>query len=387
MELSTAAKKAGEKYSKLNSPLLKPNDTSSDEIRPYALSVLDKEGPKRPKAPSHEGVGEHKKQCDDWCRPNVFGHEWHWSEILLFLIIIALVTLSIIQNFGGEEAKTTQAPVFWILVIVSCFLGNIFLWNIGWIESDAAYSRQIAWACNDIEKENEAMKGEVKSLLSNVKKQADLATKASQQTVAMGKKVGVINASGKLMADNVKKFENLMDSPAFTNYQVRFSRSNKIQKEVNMVNKRDNFYNDVIRTFQTAAQGGDESFIDINDKRIMKRLEKGFKDYNKTCNKMGSLPLDTGKFKEMDVDKDGKIQLWEFCVAIYHNVLRRKLGSEVHKVKEMEDECEKMKKRISQINAIIAQHKQGTEVEMEELDDFEINTECMAFSKQDTHEK
>ena len=53
----------------------------------------------------------------------------------------------------------------------------------------------------------------------------------------------------------------------------------------------------------------------------------------------------------------------------------------------MEDECEKMKKRISQINAIIAQHKQGTEVEMEELDDFEINTECMAFSKQDTHEK
>ena len=98
------------------------------------MSVLDKEGPKRPEAPSHEGVGEHKKQCDDWCRPNVFGHEWHWSEILLFLIIIALVTLSIIQNFGGEEAKTTQAPVFWILVIVSCFLGNIFLWNIGWIE-------------------------------------------------------------------------------------------------------------------------------------------------------------------------------------------------------------------------------------------------------------
>ena len=43
MELATTAKKAGEKYSKLNSPLLKPNDTSSDEIRPYALSVLDVE--------------------------------------------------------------------------------------------------------------------------------------------------------------------------------------------------------------------------------------------------------------------------------------------------------------------------------------------------------
>ena len=36
---------------------------------------------------------------------------------------------------------------------------------------------------------------------------------------------------------------------------------------------------------------------------------------------------------------------------------------------------------MAQINAIIAQHKQGTEVEMEELDNFEINTECMAFSK------
>ena len=79
---------------------------------------------KTTKAPSHEGVKH--KQCDDWCRPNVFGHEWHWSQILLFLIIIALVTLSIIQNFGGEEAKTTSACILDIGDSV-LFLGNIFL--------------------------------------------------------------------------------------------------------------------------------------------------------------------------------------------------------------------------------------------------------------------
>lgn len=297
------------------SPLLTP-DTGSTSVRGLSLSVIG-DGPTRPKDP-HEGVGAHDKQCDDWCRPNVFGHEWHWSEILIFLVFVAFVALSIIQNFGNAETKTMQAYAFWILVIVACFLGNVFLWNIGWIESDAAYSRQIAWACSDIEKENDYMKVSVKDLQSNVKKQADLATKASKQTVAMGKKVGLINSAGKLMADNVKKFEGLMDSPAFTSYQVRFAKSNKIQKEVNKVNKRDNFYNDVIRAFQTAARSGDESEIDINDKRTLKRLEKGFKEYNKTCQSMGSLPLDAAKFKEMDLDKDGKIKLWEFCVGKYN---------------------------------------------------------------------
>jgi hypothetical protein len=297
------------------SPLLS-SEVGSDSVRPLSLSTIG-EGPSRPKAP-HEGVGAHEKQCDDWCRPNVFGHEWHWSEIIIFLLIVAFVVLSIIQNFGNAETKTMQASAFWILVIVACFLGNIFLWNIGWVESDAAYSRQIAWACDDIEQENADMKLNVKSLQSNVKKQADLATKASQQTVAMGKKVGVINASGKLMADNVKKFERLMDSSAFTSYQVRFTKANNMQKEVNTINKRDNFYNDVIRRFQTAARSGDESEIDIKDERTLKRLQKGFKEYNKTCQKMGSLPLDTAKFKEMDLDNNGKIELWEFCVGKYN---------------------------------------------------------------------
>ena len=114
---------------------------------------------------------------------------------------------------------------------------------------------------------------------------------------------------------------------------------------------------------------------------MLKRLEKAFKNYNSNCKKMGSLPLDSAEFERMDIDKDGKIALWEFCTAIYHNILRRTLGSEIHKVEEMEGECEKMRKRISQINEMIRKHEEGNQAPPEELDDFEINTECLAFSK------
>lgn len=44
-------------------------------------------------------------------------------------------------------------------------------------------------------------------------------------------------------------------------------------------------------------------------------------------------------------------------------------------------ECDKIKKRISQIDDALSAHKQGAGAVPEELDDFEINTECMAFAK------
>ena len=70
-----------------------------------------------------------------------------------------------------------------------------------------------------------------------------------------------------------------------------------------------------------------------------------------------------------------------FIAAIYHNVLRRELGSEVHKVAEMKSECNKIKKRLSQIDAVLSAHRQGGDVVPEELDDFEINTECVTFAR------
>jgi len=47
----------------------------------------------------------------------------------------------------------------------------------------------------------------------------------------------------------------------------------------------------------------------------------------------------------------------------------------------MKSECDKIKKRISQINDILSAHRQGGDVAPEELDDFEINTECVAFAR------
>ena len=78
------------KYTKLK----EGSSMKTDGTRQASLSVIG-DAPKRPEDP-HQGVGEHKKECDDWCRPTLFGHEYHWSELLILL----LLSLSLYRNCG-----------------------------------------------------------------------------------------------------------------------------------------------------------------------------------------------------------------------------------------------------------------------------------------------
>ena len=80
--------------------------------------------------------------CKDKCRPEFFGHAYHWSEILTLIMLLTCAVLGFLNE--TKLLNGVDAFVLWIICASIAFLGNIFLWNIGWVESDAAYSRKIS---------------------------------------------------------------------------------------------------------------------------------------------------------------------------------------------------------------------------------------------------
>ena len=326
----------------------------------------------------HEHI--HKKGCEDKLRCEFFGHEWHWSEIFIFLCLVGTIILGCLKQLTGSN--DIDNSIFWLLVMIACGFGNIFLWNIGWVQTDAEYSRRIDWACKDIEKENETMLQSVNELKRNLKEQEKLATDAARQTAAMGKKVGLVDEHGKVIKEGVKKFENLMNSPHFTSYNIRLGRTQKIQNETNNSYKRDNMYNDCIRNFKTSASGGVNAKIKIKDERVKKRLARTFNEFNKKCVEVGSLPIDINKLDQMDNDGDEQVDIWEFCIYIYHNILRIEIGGEVEQVEKMETECEKMKQRIQQIDQEIHAIKNNLSRDGN-IDVVDVEMDHLAFKKID----
>ena len=83
------------KYTKLK----EGSSMKTDGTRQASLSVIG-DAPKRPEDP-HQGVGEHKKEC----ATTLFGHEYHWSELLILLLLATVVILAII-NFLLKEKRS-----------------------------------------------------------------------------------------------------------------------------------------------------------------------------------------------------------------------------------------------------------------------------------------
>ena len=114
------------KYTKLK----EGSSMKTDGTRQASLSVIG-DAPKRPEDP-HQGVGEHKKECDDWCRPTLFGHEYHWSELLILLLLATVVILAIINSFIEGETKSLQPEHYWMesVYLVRLYLDKAILWLI-----------------------------------------------------------------------------------------------------------------------------------------------------------------------------------------------------------------------------------------------------------------
>ena len=315
---------------------------SDKDIRLSALGLTSNH-PQRPEPPIKI---QHKKGCDDQLRFQICNHAFHWSETISFLLLVIALSLTFMYTYNKENSPPT---VMWALCLIAAIYGNIVLWDISWIESDAEYSRLIHNACKDIEKENSKMTLEMERLQSNCIDQKILTTVAAQQTTDMAKQVGLVDSNGKLLNENMKKFEGLMDSPSFTGYHIRVKRVSTIQEESNYTDTRDNYYNDMIRAFKSATCGGDKSTLSLDNNRIRKRLKAAFKDYNNKCENCYSERIDVDKLSSMDSDGDSNVALWEFAVGIYKNVLQRKIGAEGQQIKDLESSCTLMRERIRAI--------------------------------------
>ena len=368
--------------------------STRDEVisdRDIRLSAIG-EKPQRPDKPKHV----HEEQCDDKYRVSFCGHDWHWSEMTIVILLVVTTILACVEQFVPEDTVTTQnttsvltqkqqsTSAFWLVCILSAVFGNIFLWDIAWVESDAKYSAKIHEACSFIEDENKEMSLAMERLQKNCAIQKDLATEAAKQTAGMASEVGLVDAKGKLIKSNLKKFENIMDSAAFTGYRIRTKRVTEVQMESTFTNDRDKYYNDCIRSFKEATgnRGGSEASVDLSNERVITRLKKTFKSYNAKCQECKSEPVDIAQLDQFDADGDHKVGLWEFCVGIYHAILQREIGAEARKIGEMEEENKRMKKRIDEINAALGKISEGEPVEEGLLEEeFDIQTNCVVFAK------
>ena len=332
--------------------------------------------PSRPKAPepqNHEHI--HEMGCQDKYRPEFFGHAYHWSEILTLIMLLTCAVLGFLNE--TKLLNGVNAFVLWIICASIAFLGNIFLWNIGWVESDAAYSRKISNFCDDIHEEAELLAGNIDVVKNELEETGALATAAAKQTAAMAKQCGVVDESGNIVMNNLKQLENVLNSPVASGYKNRQRKISIVMNKTNFQSKRDNAYHDLINIFKVTGRNSnsDSTYFKITDKKKLKKLKREVDNYNKECESYESEKISLDNFTESDADGDGKVSLFEFCEHIYHKIIQRELGAEPRKIFDMQNEMEKAKKRMAEIKLV-----QDGEQLPEEMEDFEINDECVVFA-------
>ena len=315
---------------------------------------VGKNGPERPKEyEQHEKKREHEMSCEDKYRVPFCGQRLHWSTVLVFILLVVSLVVA------NTRTETTSPLVVWILSLMSALCGNIFLWDIGWVRSNAHYSMTIHNACDDIEAENLEMKESIKTLVSNCAQQMDMTHKACKQTSAMATEVGLVSETGKGLNDNVQAMADMLDSPAFKGYTFRTKRAKKSIDEAGDSNDPYNYYSDVIRTFKTSTKGFDNATLDFKQKKVVSRLRKSFSKYNAKCESCNSLPIDLDQMVASDQDGDHRISLWELCEGIYQNILRRPIGVESEKIEAVEQENERMKRHLNDVNELLADLSSG----------------------------
>lgn len=150
---------------------------------------------------------------------------------------------------------------------------------------------------------------------------------AAATTAAMAKEVGVLNEDGSVIEENLKMFENLLDSPLAIHYKLRQDRIVDYLKMANLTERRDLAYIDIINSFNVISNDGANN-INLKNKRNSKRLSKPLSKYNKQALKLKSIPIDVEHLEKLDEDGDNKISAIElsehifFCCASNENWCR-----------------------------------------------------------------
>ena len=67
--------------------------------------------PKVPKPQNHEHI--HEMECQDKCRPEFFGHAYHWSEILTLIMLLTCAVLGFLNEM--KLLNGVDAFVLWII--------------------------------------------------------------------------------------------------------------------------------------------------------------------------------------------------------------------------------------------------------------------------------
>ena len=112
----------------------------------------------------------------------------------------------------------------------------IFLWNIGWVETDAVYSRKIANFCDDIEQEAEYLTGNIENVKSEMAETGELAAAAAKQTAKMAKECGVVDASGNVVMKNLKEIENRLTGWQLKSFKMSYK--NKVEKGISLFKEK-----------------------------------------------------------------------------------------------------------------------------------------------------
>ena len=196
------------------------------------------------------------------------------------------------------------------------------------------------------------MKEIVNRMRGEQAEQRNLMDDAAATTAAMAKEVGVLNEDGSVIEENLKMFENLLDSPLAIHYKLRQDRIVDYLKMANLTERRDLAYIDIINSFNVISNDGANN-INLKNKRNSKRLSKPLSKYNKQALKLKSIPIDVEHLEKLDEDGDNKISAIELSEHIFSAVLRMKIGAEIVGLEKIKNEVKRIKNRIDNVKKVL----------------------------------
>lgn len=360
-----------------NTPLLVEGNTTKYQNRP-AVGMYDAMADRSCGA-GGAGPGkipvlqEHKKSCDDYCRCNVCGHAYHWSEGVVFLVLVAVSVNKALNPFKHLGVLFE----FYLLLGVSAF-GLVILWNTGYLASEAEYSRKISEACQDMNQESEVMEVELETLEKELLEERRLAALASKQTAEFAKEVGILSEEGKVVKSAFDHFnEAFLQADTLKNIEDRNIRVQKIESIVTHEMERGNAYDRFVVEFQSICKSRDGGGIDyLKEHSAAHRFTKIASHYNKAADSNEFLfPISTNIIDYAgEASAEGHVSMLDFAESSMQMIFGVSASDIMKRLHSMGDDNNALKKRLNAVNESIYKANMGrwSQRDLDDLMDSEV---------------